>query len=86
MEAVDKIGKIVTFIVAARSRPYYVIDVTLVKVGYGSRILLKNLVFNVTDEQTSVVWSELTSHTDSARLSIETAIEGKAVEGEGPVQ
>ena len=74
MEAVDKVGKIVKFIVAAGSYSYYVTDVTLVKVGFGSRILLKNLFLDVTDEKTSVVWSELTSHSDTARLLIETTI------------
>ena len=81
MEAVDKVGKIVKFILAAGSCSNYVIDVTHVKVGFGSRTLLKNLFLNVTDEKQSVVWSELTSYSDTARLVIETAVEGKAFEG-----
>lgn len=54
---------------------HYVIDVTLVKVGFVFGKLCENLFLDVT----SVDWSELTTHSKTTALLIELAVESKAV-------
>lgn len=63
--------KVVRFGAAAGSCPYYVINVTLVEARFVSRELLENLFFNMTSEQTSVVWSKPTTNSNTTNLQID---------------
>ena len=68
MKVVHKFSKVVKFIFAAGSCACVVVNVSFVEVRLFSKIMLKDLLFDVADEKTSLLWSKPTRHCYTTRL------------------